>query len=239
LNFRLVELFLPSHHGGFGFSVFDDVAQLIVRFLLAFVPSRCPEKVFKKMGFMISPLDIEAVVQCKKHAIERILLLIQSKIGEYQSAQASEVVVPAAPVSPVAAAVPRHIPPPAHVQPAPAAAAAPAPAAARKKAAGVGVQRDLHQRHQSQPQVQSPQRAAHVHASAAAAAAPAGSHPAAAAAPIGGGDREASAAIHDLRETVDILQLKVQKLEQLLRLKNSKIESLQKKLEMATGQPQH
>ena len=186
---------------------------------------------------MISPLDIEAVVQCKKHAIERILLLIQSKIGEYQSAQASEVVAPAAPVSPVAAAVPRHIPPPAHVQPAPAAAAAPAPAAARKKAAGVSVQRDLHQRHQSQPQVQSPQRAAH--ASAAVAAASAGSHPAAAAAPIVGGDREASAAIHDLRETVDILQLKVQKLEQLLRLKNSKIESLQKKLEMATGQPQH
>lgn len=47
------------------------------------------EKVFKKMGFMISPVDIDAVVQCKRHAIERILLLIQSKIGEYQQTTAN------------------------------------------------------------------------------------------------------------------------------------------------------
>lgn len=44
---------------------------------------------------------------------------------------------------------------------------------------------------------------------------------------------EKDAAIKDLRETVEILQLKIQKLEQLISLKDSKIERLQQKLEQA------
>ena len=37
--------------------------------------------------------------------------------------------------------------------------------------------------------------------------------------------------IHDLRETVDILEIKISKLEQLVRLKDSKIATLQAKLQ--------
>jgi len=187
------------------------------------------QKVFKKMGFMLSPLDIEAVVQCKKHAIERILMLMQTKIGEHQAAEAAAAdraqrtrsVSPEAPPPPPPV---RHASPP----------VAAAPAAAGKKrapAAGSTVAGRSQQPHGRHPSDSPP----------AAAAAPGGR---AGAAGAGGGGSSAvaspaaDASLSDLRETVDILQLKVQKLEQLLRLKNSKIAALQQKLEEVTGQPQ-
>jgi hypothetical protein len=202
---------------------------------------RSTEKVFKKMGFMISPVDIEAVVQCKRHAIERILLLIQNKIGEYQQTTANGTngtpgvawwhgceahritshpalfvrlrLEPLAPPPAIATSAPKY-PSPKH-QPAPQAAPAAKKAAAPK---------------QPQQQPPSPTRKA-------VAAPQQQQQQQSAAIPNGklSGDKDAT--IHDLRETVDILQLKVQKLEQLLRLKNSKIESLQKKMSEITGQP--
>ena len=42
--------------------------------------------------------------------------------------------------------------------------------------------------------------------------------------------------INELRETVDILEIKIQKLEQLVRLKDSKIATLQAKLQQASMQ---
>jgi hypothetical protein len=44
-------------------------------------------------------------------------------------------------------------------------------------------------------------------------------------------------AVAELRETVDVLQLKVSKLEQLLKLKDSKIETLQGRLAKLTVEP--
>lgn len=202
----------------------------------------CPEKVFKKMGFMISPLDIEAVVGCKKHAIERILLLIQAKIGEYQLVVAQESAaagIPTQQESPTAAAAPapvqqRKQQPQHHeeakMQSPPAQAAQPA----RKKQPGAAQERappQRDQRDQGRGNVDQQDRAA-----AAPAARAAAGQAAASAASSGGGALDST--VHDLRETIDILQLKVQKLEQLLRLKNSKIASLQQKLEAATGVPQ-
>ena len=43
------------------------------------------------------------------------------------------------------------------------------------------------------------------------------------------------AQLHEMRETVSILEIKIQKLEQLVRLKDSKIATLQAKLQSAAG----
>lgn len=37
-------------------------------------------KVFKKMGFQLSPQDIESVVNCVPDAVERVLKLVQLKV---------------------------------------------------------------------------------------------------------------------------------------------------------------
>jgi hypothetical protein len=159
------------------------------------------------MGFMISPVDIEAVVSCKKHAIERVLLLIQAKIGEYQQVLASGPQEPDVPAVPSPKAVP------AKKQP----QAAPP---ARQQAPP-----QQQQQHQSPPRKAAPQQ------------------PQQQAPQAGNGKQQQQSSgpvskdtqIHELQETVDILQLKVQKLEQLLRLKNSKIDSLTKKMAELTG----
>ena len=149
---------------------------------------------------MISPVDIEAVVSCKKHAIERVLLLIQAKIGEYQQVLANG---PQEPEQP----------------------AVPSPKAVKKQQAPAAQPRQQPPlQHQSPPRKAAPQQQQREAPQA------------------GNGKQQTSSGpvskdtqIHELQETVDILQLKVQKLEQLLRLKNSKIESLTKKMSELTG----
>jgi hypothetical protein len=62
--------------------------------------------------------------------------------------------------------------------------------------------------------------------------------PAAAAAGVGGpGDSEKDATIAELRETIEILELKIKKLEQLVRLKDSRIQTLTQRLQGGGGGP--
>lgn len=42
------------------------------------------QKVFKKMGFTVDKLDIDAVVNCERGAIERVLLYCKGKMLEFQ-----------------------------------------------------------------------------------------------------------------------------------------------------------
>ena len=43
------------------------------------------EKVFKKMGFMLSKLDIENIVKCAPDAIEKVLRLVQGKLVNFKN----------------------------------------------------------------------------------------------------------------------------------------------------------
>jgi len=190
-------------------------------------------KVFKKMGFMLSPTDIEAVVTCKKHAIERVLLLMQAKIAEYQRTQGGHGTGTApdaldAHVSSTAAvaAVPATVSPTNQTMGRKAnqsqyASSAAAPVPTRHRSID-------HTHSSSSSRSSDPSSASHGHGHGHGPASSASSMPSASAS-------VSSPSVRDLQETVDILQLKVSKLEQLLQLKNSKIASLQARIEQLEG----
>ena len=187
------------------------------------------QRPFKKLGLQISKADITAVCNCKPNAVEKVLRHLHAKISKYMSrAEALQGQEPLssmapAPTDPRAGAVsaeprldyhPAHRSPPRRQQPPPSAAPGPGPEA-------------YPQQPPQQPQ------------------------PATAALPAaggGGGNRAAIDAlelqrqvdteiliekeqtIQELRETVEILELKVKKLEQLVRIKDSKIHAMHGKL---------
>jgi len=191
-------------------------------------------KVFKKMGFMLSPTDIEAVVTCKKHAIERVLLLMQAKIAEYQRTQgghgtgtapdALDAHVSSTAAVAAVAAVPATVSPTNQTMGRKAnqsqyASSAAAPVPTRHRSID-------HTHSSSSSRSSDPSSASHGH----------GHGPASSASSMPSASASVSSpSVRDLQETVDILQLKVSKLEQLLQLKNSKIASLQARIEQLEG----
>ena len=115
-------------------------------------------KVFKKMGFQLAPIDIEACVNCVPDAIERVLKLVQIKIEEFKMGVEQE------PIS---------------------------------RSVKVESKIDLRVL-KDQPQASS------------------------------NDNRDES--IQNMRETIEILELKVKKLEHMMKIKENKIEALTKRL---------
>ena len=181
-------------------------------------------KVFKKIGFAMQKEELDALCNCTPQAVERMLKKLQQNMARYGAKkQAGEDDANAAPTGAAAAKKPYKPPP----KPEPRATTVPkAPGAARAKsqapsggAAGGGGGGAPGVRARVPPAGADPSMARLEgmrdeggEASAAALA-------------------EKDAQIGELQETVDILEVKIQKLEQLVRLKDSKIATLQAKLQ--------
>jgi len=151
-------------------------------------------KVFRKMGFQLSEPDIDAVCNCERGSIERVLQFVQKQMAAYEERRAK---------SPKDAnstdeEAPRHpIISPGHNKKSPSLSSLTSPRYSGGGGGGGG-----------------------------------GGAPA-----VGGKDllAEKDKAIKELSETVQILQLKVNKLEHLIKLKDEQIETLTKKAQEAAS----
>eukprot|EP00197_Chlamydomonas_leiostraca_P003707 CAMPEP_0202862740 /NCGR_PEP_ID=MMETSP1391-20130828/3672_1 /ASSEMBLY_ACC=CAM_ASM_000867 /TAXON_ID=1034604 /ORGANISM="Chlamydomonas leiostraca, Strain SAG 11-49" /LENGTH=254 /DNA_ID=CAMNT_0049542315 /DNA_START=101 /DNA_END=865 /DNA_ORIENTATION=- len=179
-------------------------------------------KVFKRMGFTIAKQDFEAVSNCQPGAIERVLKLVKGKVAKFREEGFTG--------SPVAPTVPS------------AAYAHPGAMMAQQQA-GMGGGYGMGGGQQGGPL--GPMNSG--------VGARAGQGPVMGAIPPGGGRllgggmplggmaggvhpevlAEKEQAIAELRETNEILETKVRKLEQLVRLKDAKISTLMAKLQAA------
>jgi hypothetical protein len=176
-------------------------------------------KVFKKMGFQMHKEELEALSNCTPQAAERMLKKLQQSMAKYGARKSSGDAAPAA-----APATKPYQPP---LKPDVKAPTVPrAPGAARAKtsersaaaAGAAGVRDAAGGRGAVDPSMA---RLEKMHES-------------------GAEDllAEKDAQLQEMKETVDILEVKIQKLEQLVRLKDSKIATLQAKLIQAEGEQQ-
>mmetsp|Transcript_34090 Transcript_34090/g.75593 ORF Transcript_34090/g.75593 Transcript_34090/m.75593 type:complete len:242 (-) Transcript_34090:560-1285(-) len=167
------------------------------------------QKVLKRLGFVIAKSDCEAIANCQAGAIERVLKLVKTKLVALQEQGFTGIVAPVA--------------------------AAPMP----KQLTGYGA---IQQQEMMQLQEQQQQQAAAMAPKASFLSGP----PNAIGMRLGGmmmGGQGAGVApevlaekeqtISELRETNEILETKVRKLEQLVRLKDAKIQTLMAKLQAA------
>jgi len=165
-------------------------------------------KVFKKMGFHVQKDELESLVNCKPQAVERMLQKLQQQMARYGARKAEEKDTPTPDAAPTGAV--KQYQPPAK-PPAKAPTVPRAPAAGRAKgagAAGVDARRvDPSMARLDAMGYEDEDQQQH--------------------------NAEKDAQIAELRETVDILEVKITKLEQLVRLKDSKIMTLQGKLQQA------
>ena len=170
-------------------------------------------KVFKKMGFQLTQEELDGLCNCAPQQVERVLKKLQQQMAKYgarKSAGEEE------PPQPTGASKPYKPPPKPEPKPPTVGKAPGAARAVRAPPSGAG-------------------------GSGAAAAAGGG-------APLGADPSmarleglhdegaqqllaEKDAQLLEMRETVSILEVKIQKLEQLVRLKDSKIATLQGKLQ--------
>jgi len=161
-------------------------------------------KICKKMGFQLTKEELDALCNCEPQAVERTLKTLQQKMARYGAKQKES---PGGAAEQGAAGRPKAE---AATGAAPTGAA---PVRATPRAPGVAA-----------PQ---PQQASRAVAEAGARMGQMGLQD--------GGVQDLLAEkdnhIRELRETVDILEIKIQKLEQLVRLKDSKIATLQAKLQ--------
>ena len=181
---------------------------------------------FRRLGFSVDKGEIDSLVGCRPGAVELLLMRLQKHISEIRSGrrsvaspqallEAGDAGASAAPTAPTA------------------------PAAAQQQ-----------QQQQQQVQHDFAAAAAGISAGAPSASAAAPHAPQAAAQLHGGGGGHAAAtsavdaallaekdaALRDLHETVEILELKIRKLEQLVKLKDSRIQTLTARLgAAATG----
>ncbi|KAK3262806.1 hypothetical protein CYMTET_28359 [Cymbomonas tetramitiformis] len=194
------------------------------------------QKVFRKFGFSVNKADCEAVCNCVPGAIERVLKLLKVKIAKHRSTQSKkderldQPGIARTPAPTVPAAAPMPSPAPSTVQP----------------QVNVGPQLYVPP---GQPGHHIPQNEAQFVPAPEAYAQPSVNMQVPQAAPtplpptygsaavLGDGaatllaDREAT--IQELRETNEILETKVRKLEQLVRLKDAKVQTLMSKLQAA------
>lgn len=183
------------------------------------------QKVFRRLNFDVKKSEIESIVNCKPGVIESILMQLQHKIAEYRAALARGETSP----------LPYTAPPDSARG-----------GGGQGGSGGFGSSQDSSGGHLSDRGAQAGAAIA-----AAAAAHPRGStgynggpqtsayvpvthlgggHAVAAPAPYAG-DAEKDATIGELRETIEILELKIKKLEQLVRLKDSRIQTLTQRLQ--------
>lgn len=164
------------------------------------------QKVFKKLGFQLQKEEMDGLCNCQTQAVERLLKTLQMKMAKCARAHTARGCGDGAS---------QHVPTPPSPLP---------PRYGAKRAATSDAQSDQGSQHSK---VTPRSVAAPTRRSAAG-----GPSPAAA---TDGAVRELLAEkdlnINELRETVDILEIKIQKLEQLVRLKDSKIATLQAKLQ--------
>jgi len=172
-------------------------------------------RVFKKMGWQLNKEELEGLVNCQPQAVERTLLKLQQQMAKF-SARKQEQQQQKLQERPQSQPSSEMEDPAMHAQPpvaAPSAASGRAPRAAPAAAAGGGARGGGGggpEARLGQMQISSP--------------------------PMKELLAEKDASINELRETVDILEIKISKLEQLVRLKDSKIATLQAKLQQANGQ---
>lgn len=159
------------------------------------------QKVFRRMGFLISDEDIDAVARGDKGAVEEVLLFVQEKMAEYKEARAAK----------RASGGKGGTPPPGHFTPPPPVASASGRSSPRREAMGGA-------------------------GAGAASASPGAARPAPSYHGRGGGRHAGAVAsdVEELRETVEILLAKVDRLEQLLSAKDSKVEMLSRRVDALT-----
>ncbi|PNH06963.1 Sperm flagellar protein 1 [Tetrabaena socialis] len=162
-------------------------------------------KVFKRLGFMVTKQDSEACCHCKPGAVERVLKLIKVKITKYKEENGD--------ASPGAA-------PPTMTQ-----AAEPEPMYGQQNHQGMQQQMALPRNTSMQPAPPMPMPMPMGVMAPLAAKMNAAFVPEIIA--------EKDTVIGELRETNQILETKVRKLEQLVRLKDAKIQTLMAKLQGA------
>lgn len=164
------------------------------------------QRVFKRLGFSVSKADFEAVANCQPGAIERILKLLSLKVKQFK--EDGHVGVSSSgslPGAPQASSPPKG-------QPRPALAMA---GAYVHQSAGADSMAAMHR---AAAQAMGPGHASNGRALA-------GVPPEVLA--------ERDEALREMRETNEILETKVRKLEQLVRLKDAKIATLAAKLQAA------
>lgn len=160
-------------------------------------------KVFKKMGFQLNKEEMDALCNCTPQAVERMLKKLQQNMAKYGARKSAGEDTEA---HPTGAAKP-YKPPPKPAPRAPTVARGPTSRARGGAAAADGA------RGGGEPSMaRLEDMALHDEAVQKLLA-------------------EKDAQMGELRETVDILEVKIQKLEQLVRLKDSKIATLQAKLQ--------
>jgi hypothetical protein len=179
--------------------------------------------VFRRLGFSVDKGEIDSLVGCRPGAVELLLMRLQKHISEIRSGrrsvaspqallEAGDAGASAAPTAP--AAVAQQQQQQQQVQHDFAAAAAGIAAGAPSASAAAP---------------HAPQAAAQLHGGG-------GGHAAATSAVDAALLAEKDAALRDLHETVEILELKIRKLEQLVKLKDSRIQTLTARLgAAATG----
>jgi len=137
------------------------------------------QKVFKKLGFVLTRTEMEAVVSAEPGAVERVLFKLRIKIGRYQTAGP--------------------------------------PQSATPGSARVGSARGSRESNGYDTPSTAPRRMGDLGAGDMSA----------------GPDPEKDRQLAELTETVEILEAKSRKLEQLVRLKDAKIQTLQNRLTAA------
>ena len=159
-------------------------------------------KVFKKMGFQIQQEEMDALCNCAPQQVERTLKNLQQRMAKYGARKQAGEEDPPEPTG----AVKPYKPPPKPEVKAPTVPRAPGAARMTKAREASGAPPRA-------PGAVDPSMGLHDH----------GAHAQLLA--------EKDAQLHEMRETVSILEVKIQKLEQLVRLKDSKIATLQQKLQ--------
>ena len=200
------------------------------------------QRVFKKMGFAISKEEIEAVVNCEKWAIERTLLLVKNRMEFFQEQPEQHVAelpknLEISPHNPQQIVTSKLI----HKE------------AKDVHPPAVAVSKLVH-KHPQQPSAPSKSIPAVTPASTSVVSSPNRGKKTSVSIPPGRENftkvveesrvheridhdilKKQEKTIAELSETVDVLQLKISKLEQLLKLKDSKIETLQSRINRLTS----
>jgi len=192
------------------------------------------KKVFNRLGMQVSKPDLERICNCEQVAVERVLLTLQNTIENIQESGS----LPAQTKAPV-----KHHAPLKDKQP--------EPPVERHSAGAGGGRRDVSRHKEPQqrgvanrqpaadPYAPPPKDPSKYQPESRISSQPPAAQPVKAAynLPHRDVDREIlfekEQTILELQETADILETKVRKLEQLMKLKDTKISSLQSKLQVA------
>eukprot|EP00823_Brevimastigomonas_motovehiculus_P008250 TRINITY_DN752_c0_g1_i1.p1 TRINITY_DN752_c0_g1~~TRINITY_DN752_c0_g1_i1.p1 ORF type:complete len:258 (+),score=86.33 TRINITY_DN752_c0_g1_i1:176-949(+) len=172
------------------------------------------QKVFRRMGFALTNEDIKDVVDCKPGTIIRVLKVVQSKLAEYQKKiDSGEVVIALEDPSEKSSSSPSQ-----------------SPLRTSEKKAFSSSSSSSSSTTNSEHKILSSSSSSSYPMVSSSSSSASLSSPTVAASFLSTAANDKQQMIADLRETVDILTLKVEKLEELLKLKNIKIASLQAQL---------